>query len=126
MMRLDLDGLADASREALMSEWRDVVGRPPPKHLSRPLLVKILSHAYQLETVGGYRCCQTNELMNRTFIQVPLPMTGLHTPCTELFDLACKLRAKPVQPVADRFIATSTPRSCRRSSTFHSESGNLT
>ena len=53
-MRLDLDGLADASREALMSEWREVVGRPPPKHLSRPLLVKILSHAYQLETVGGY------------------------------------------------------------------------
>jgi hypothetical protein len=54
MMRLDLDGLADASREALMSEWREVVGRPPPKHLSRPLLVQIVSHAYQLETVGGY------------------------------------------------------------------------
>jgi hypothetical protein len=34
-MRLDLAGLADASREALMSEWREVVGRPPPKHLSR-------------------------------------------------------------------------------------------
>ena len=32
-MRLDLDGLADASREALMSEWREVVGRPPPKRL---------------------------------------------------------------------------------------------
>ena len=35
-MRLDLDGLADASREALMSEWRKVVGCPPPKHLSKP------------------------------------------------------------------------------------------
>ena len=44
-MRLDLDGLAAASREALMSEWREVVGRPPPKHLSRPLMVQILSHA---------------------------------------------------------------------------------
>jgi len=32
-MRLDLDGLAAASREALMSEWREVVGRPPPKAL---------------------------------------------------------------------------------------------
>ena len=53
-MRLDLDGLADASREVLMSEWRAVVGRPPPKHLSRPLMVQILSHAYQLDTVGGY------------------------------------------------------------------------
>ena len=53
-MRLDLDGLADASREALMSEWREVVGRPPPKHLSRPLMMQILSHSYHLETVGGY------------------------------------------------------------------------
>ena len=42
-----------ASREALMSEWREVVGRPPPKHLSLPLLVQILNHAYQLDTVGG-------------------------------------------------------------------------
>ena len=53
-MRLDLDGLAAASREALMFEWREVVGHPPPKHLSRPLMMQILSHSYQLETVGGY------------------------------------------------------------------------
>ena len=53
-MRLDLNGLADASREALMAEWRGVVGGPPPKHLSKPLMVQILSHSYQLETVGGY------------------------------------------------------------------------
>ena len=37
-----------------MSEWREVVGRPPPKHLSKPLTVQILSHAYQVDTVGGY------------------------------------------------------------------------
>ena len=49
-----MNGLADASREALMSESREVVGRPPPKNLSRPLMVQILSHAYQLVTVGGY------------------------------------------------------------------------
>ena len=53
-MRLDLDRLAAASREALMAEWCEVVGRPPPKHLSTPLMVQILSHAYQLDTVGGY------------------------------------------------------------------------
>ncbi len=53
-MRLDLNGLADASRVALMSEWREVVGRPPPKNLSKPLMVQILSHAYQLDTLGGY------------------------------------------------------------------------
>ena len=39
MMRLDLDGLADASHEALMSEWREGVGQPPPKYLSQPLMV---------------------------------------------------------------------------------------
>ena len=53
-MRLDLDGLAAASRVALMSEWQEVVGRPPPKNLSRPLMVQILSHAYQLDTMCGY------------------------------------------------------------------------
>ena len=53
-MRLDLDGLAAASREALMADWRKVVGRPPPKHISKPLMMQILSHAYQLDTVGGY------------------------------------------------------------------------
>ena len=53
-MRLDLDGLAGASREALMAEWREVVGRPPPKHLSKPLMMQILSYAYQVDTVGGY------------------------------------------------------------------------
>ena len=42
MMRLDLDGLVAASREALMSEWRAVVGRPSPK-----------------------RCCQTNKNKHR-------------------------------------------------------------
>jgi hypothetical protein len=53
-MRRDLDELAAASREALMAEWREVVGLPPPKHLSKPLMMQILSHAYQLGTVGGY------------------------------------------------------------------------
>ena len=45
-MRLDLDGLAAASREALMSKWRKVVGRP--------LMIQILSHSYQINMVGGY------------------------------------------------------------------------
>ena len=53
-MRLDLDGLAGASRETLVAEWREVVGRPPPKHLSKPLMMQVLSHAYQLDNVGGY------------------------------------------------------------------------
>ena len=54
MMRFDLDGLEAISREVLMSEWREVVGRPPPKHLSRSLMIQILSHTYQINMVGGY------------------------------------------------------------------------
>jgi hypothetical protein len=53
-MRRDLNELAAASREALMSKWRKVVGRPPPKHLSRSLMIQILSHSYQINMVGGY------------------------------------------------------------------------
>ena len=53
-MRLDLGGLAAASRQALMAEWREVVGRPPPKHLSKPLMVQILSHAVIRRVVKQY------------------------------------------------------------------------
>ena len=50
----DLNELADASRVALTAEWREVVGSPPHKHLSKPLMVQILSNDYQLDNVGGY------------------------------------------------------------------------
>ena len=39
------------------------------------------------------------------FIQVPFPITGLHAPCPALLDLACELRAKPMPPIPNRFIA---------------------
>ena len=43
--------------------------------------------------------------LHEYFIQVPLPITGLHFPCPALFDLACELRAKPMPPVTNGFIA---------------------
>ena len=52
-MRLDLDGLAAASREALMAEWRAVVGHPPPKHLSKPLMVVSDKSAQASEALGA-------------------------------------------------------------------------
>ena len=42
---------------------------------------------------------------HKNFIKVPLPVARLHTPGPALIDLACELRAKPVPPVPDRFIA---------------------
>ena len=43
--------------------------------------------------------------LHKDFIKVPLPVALLHIPCNSLPDMACKLRAKPVPPVPDRFIA---------------------
>ena len=37
--------------------------------------------------------------------EVPFPITGFHSPCLALFDLACKLRPKPMPQVPNRFIA---------------------
>ena len=73
MMRLDLDGLAGASREALMAEWREVVGRPPPKHISKPLMMQVLSHAYQLDTIGGYTKRLDSRLKNASRRDVVRP-----------------------------------------------------
>ena len=43
--------------------------------------------------------------LHKDFIKVPLPVAWLQAPGPSLFDLARKLRAKPVPPVPDRFIA---------------------
>ena len=82
-MRRDLDGLVGASREALMSEWRKLVGRPPPKNLSKPLMVQVLSHTYQLETVGGYTKRLDSRLKSaarRDVVRPPVPETLLEKP----------------------------------------------
>ena len=43
--------------------------------------------------------------LHKDFIQMPLPITGVHSRCPALFDPACKLGAKPVPPVPYGFIA---------------------
>ena len=70
-MRLDLDDLAVASRKALMVEWREVVGSPTPKHLSKLLMVQILSYTYQLDTVGGYTKCLDSRLKSTARCDCP-------------------------------------------------------
>ena len=49
-----LDSLLDASREAFMSEAREVFGHTPPKRLSRYLIIQVLNYTYQLDTMGRY------------------------------------------------------------------------
>ena len=45
----------------------------------------------------------------KDFIEVPFPITGVHTPCLKLFDLTWELRAKFVPAVSNRFIAYIYP-----------------
>jgi len=49
-----LSELEALSREALVLRWTEVIGTPPPKHLSRALMVQILFNEHQLRCVGGY------------------------------------------------------------------------
>ena len=47
-MELDIAGLDTAGRDELLEQWRSLIGRPPPKHISRALLIQIL--AFELQT----------------------------------------------------------------------------
>ncbi|MFQ6552524.1 DUF2924 domain-containing protein [Aestuariibius insulae] len=48
----DLQALAEASRADCLARWRAAFGRPPPKHLSLPLLRKLLIWQRQTEALG--------------------------------------------------------------------------
>ena len=36
-------------------------------------------------------------------LKMPLPITGMHSPCPALFNLVCKLKAKPMPPSSNSF-----------------------
>ena len=41
-MGIDIAALDTAGRDELLEHWRTLIGRPPPKHISRALLIQIL------------------------------------------------------------------------------------
>ena len=53
-MELDIAGLDTAGRDELLEYWRSLIGRPPPKHISRALLIQILAFEIQTELYGGH------------------------------------------------------------------------
>lgn len=53
-MELDIAGLETAGRDELLEHWRSVIGRPPPKHISRSLLIQILAWEQQSAVYGGF------------------------------------------------------------------------
>ena len=53
-MRIDIAGLNTAGRDELLEQWRSLIGRPPPKHISRALLIQILAWEQQSGLYGGF------------------------------------------------------------------------
>ena len=53
-MELDIAGLDTAGRDELLEHWRSLMGRPPPKHISRGLLIQILAWERQSGLYGGF------------------------------------------------------------------------
>ena len=41
-MGIDIAALDTAGRDELLEHWRSLIGRPPPKHISRSLLIQII------------------------------------------------------------------------------------
>ena len=52
-MELDIAGLDTAGRDELLEHWRSLIGRPPPKHISRSLLIQILAFELQSKQHEG-------------------------------------------------------------------------
>ena len=53
-MGLDIAELETAGRQDLLEHWRFLINRPPPKHISRSLLIQILAWEQQSAVYGGF------------------------------------------------------------------------
>ena len=53
-MGIDIAGLNTAGRDELLEHWQSLIRRPPPKHISRSLLIQILAFELQTKLYGGY------------------------------------------------------------------------
>ena len=53
-MGIDIAALDTAGRDELLEHWRTLIGRPPPKHISRALLIQILAWEQQSGLYGGF------------------------------------------------------------------------
>ena len=53
-MGIDIAGLDTAGRDELLEHWRTLIGRPPPKHISRSLLIQIIALELQSKHHGGF------------------------------------------------------------------------
>ena len=53
-MGIDIIAMGTAERDKLLEHWQALIGRPPPKHISRALFIQILAFEMRAELNGGY------------------------------------------------------------------------
>jgi hypothetical protein len=53
-MGIDTAALDTAGRDELLEHWRSLIGRPPPKHISRSLLIQIIAFELQSKQHRGF------------------------------------------------------------------------
>jgi len=53
-MEFNIATLEKATRVDLLEQWRFLINRPPPKHISRRLLIQILAWEQQSAVYGGF------------------------------------------------------------------------
>ena len=52
-MGIDIAALDTTGRDELLEHWRSLIGRPPPKHISRSLLIQIIAFELQSKQHRG-------------------------------------------------------------------------
>ena len=53
-MGIDIAALDTVGRDKLLERWRSLIGRPPPKHISRALLIQIIAFELQSKHHSGF------------------------------------------------------------------------
>ena len=53
-IEIDITALCSAERDELVQHWRSLIGRPPPKHTSRALLIQIIAFELQSKHRSGF------------------------------------------------------------------------
>ena len=76
-MGVDIDGLDTADRDELLEYWRSLIGRPPPKHISRSLLIQILAFELQSKHPKKLSLRLTRAGLHDTLRQVSSPVIAL-------------------------------------------------
>ena len=67
-MGIYIAGLDTAGRDELLEHWQSLIGRPPPKHISRSLLIRMIAFELQSKQHGGF-CKRLSQRLTRASLR---------------------------------------------------------